>query len=251
MVEAQSFRIRPLEAANAFRAALRDPDDTEQAVRIVDALIGKSGVRMLERFLLSPGSRSLLAQERTLLEILRDRSALEAMPEGSLGRAYAAFMSREQLTADGLAEATKEVVGEVPETDDVYVWFLERFRDSHDLWHVLSGYGRDLLGEAALLAFTYAQSRMHGFGFLAAGLYLRTFLPGVPPGSPHLEKVKPRLRAMLRDGWRRGRAADWLPGQDWAALLPEPLAAVRRELSISEPVPYEPLRSVGAPVLAA
>jgi ubiquinone biosynthesis protein COQ4 len=247
MTEPHSFRLRPIEAARAFRASLRDPDDAEQFVRIVDALSGRSGLRMLERFLLLPGSRSLVREERTLFEVLSDRAALEALSEGSLGRAYAAFMSTEQLAPDGLVEATAQAVGDVPETDDVYVWFLERFRDSHDLWHVLTGYGRDLLGEAALLAFTHAQTRMHGFGFMAGGLYLRTLLPGLPPGAPPTENVRSRLRAMLRDGWRRGRAADWLPAQDWAALLPAPLTTVRERLAISEPVPYEPLRSVGAP----
>ena len=37
----------------------------------------------------------------------------------------------------------------------------------HDLWHVVTGYGRDELGEACLLAFTYAQNKNRGVGFIA------------------------------------------------------------------------------------
>ena len=36
-------------------------------------------------------------------------------------------------------------------------WMGERLRDIHDLFHVITGYGRDALGELCLLAFTNAQ----------------------------------------------------------------------------------------------
>ena len=53
-----------------------------------------------------------------------------------------------------------------------YAWFFRRVRDLHDLWHVLTGYGRDPLGEVCLLAFTYAQTRLTGLGAIA---FLGTF----------------------------------------------------------------------------
>jgi ubiquinone biosynthesis protein COQ4 len=33
----------------------------------------------------------------------------------------------------------------------------------HDIWHVLTGYRRDALGEACLVAFSYAQTRGLGW----------------------------------------------------------------------------------------
>ena len=66
-------------------------------------------------------------------------------------------------TADGLVEASQ--------TDDFIQdpelrLFGERMRDSHDLWHVVTGYGRDTFGEACLLAFTYAQTQNRGLGII-------------------------------------------------------------------------------------
>ena len=206
---------------------------------------------MLERFGALPGSRAIVAREHPIRVVLEDRDALAAMPVGSLGRTYFNFTTAEQITADGLVEAAREATGlDAADAGDLYGWYMERFRDTHDLWHVLTGYGRDLLGEAALLSFSYAQSRHHGFGFIVAAVYLRTYFPGSPTPVLGVAGVKKRARAMIRGGWRRGRAAEWLPGEDWEALLPEPVDTLRRRLRISEPVAYEPARSVGAPALA-
>ena len=39
-------------------------------------------------------------------------------------------------------------------------------RDQHDLWHTLTGYRGDLLGKTDMLAFTFAQVKHPGVGFL-------------------------------------------------------------------------------------
>jgi ubiquinone biosynthesis protein COQ4 len=114
---------------------------------------------------------------------------------------------------------------------------MERLRDMHDLWHVVSGYGRDLVGEASLLTFTFAQTWNPGVGFIAAVAYLRI---GDVPGA----------RGLLREAFRRGRRAAWLPGEDWEALLALPLDEVRSRLRVGRPPCYEGVRSTGAPTLA-
>ena len=98
-------------------------------------------------------------------------------------------------------------------------------------------YGRDLIGEASLLAFTYAQTRNRGIGFIVAVAYWRA--------GGDLRSA----RAVMRRAWWRGRPAAWLPGQDWERLLARPLAEVRRELRLGEAATYTELRSEGAPVL--
>ena len=45
--------------------------------------------------------------------------------------------------------------------------YVTRVRDMHDLWHVITGYGRDGLGEGCLVAFSYAQTRSLGFAAIA------------------------------------------------------------------------------------
>jgi len=85
-----------------------DNDDTTQVFKIVDALRGRSDLRNVERMRGSAIGRAILAERRSLLDVLANRERLRALPEGSLGRIYLAFMEREGLTADGLAAAADE-----------------------------------------------------------------------------------------------------------------------------------------------
>lgn len=228
-------RIRPFEALRAIRVLLRNPDDTGQVFRIIDALSGRAGERTFRRFAADPTGARILAERRSLLAILSDRAALSALPEGTLGRTYADFVGREQLSADGLVEASLEDQGRSPEGSDERL-FQDRIRDMHDLWHVVTGYGRDLFGETALLAFSFAQTLNPGVGFIVAvGL---------------LKAETAEERRLIVAAFRRGRRAAWLPASDWEALLARPLADVRRDLHVGEPPRYAGVRSAAAPQLA-
>jgi ubiquinone biosynthesis protein COQ4 len=219
----------------AMRALLRDPDDTAQVFRIVEALSGRTGERTFARFRQSPTGVRILQERRNLLKTLEDRAALLALPPGSLGRSYAEFVAREQISADGLVDASRARSG-VADPDRQLVF--DRLRDMHDLWHVVTGYGRDLVGEAALLAFSFAQTRNPGIGFIVA----------VALGKARGNR---EFRRLLIGGWRRGRRAEWLPAADWEALLPLPLEEVRARLGVLAAPRYEGVRSAGAPALAA
>jgi ubiquinone biosynthesis protein COQ4 len=232
-------RIRPLEAWRALRELFRNPDDTKQVFRIIDALSGRAGERMFERFRRTGTGERILAERRSLLGVLSDREALLALPEGSLGRAYADFTAREEISADGLVAASVEG-GRRFDLGEQRGLFGERLRDMHDLWHVVTGYGRDLLGEAALLAFSYAQTRNRGIGFIVAMAWWRA---RGADGKP--------FRDLLAGGYRRGREAAWLPAADWEALLARPLDEVRRELRVGPLPEYVQVRSAGAPQLAS
>ena len=67
-------------------------------------------------------------------------------------------MLEENLLAGGLEKANAQSLQ--PEiTNPVLKLFAAGQRDMHDLRHVVTGYGRDELGEACLLAFNYAQNK--------------------------------------------------------------------------------------------
>lgn len=234
MTAKRSQRIRPLDAYRAWKKLSADPDRTEYVFEIISALSGRSGERQFRRFAKTDTGRRILAEERDLLSTLSDREALRALPEGSLGHSYAAFMDAEQISADGLVDASESADRE-HHPDPHVDRFFRRLRDAHDVWHVVSGYGRDLRGEATLLSFTFAQERNPGIGFIVAMIYLRG---------------EAEERRMLRDGYRRGKQAAWLPAADWEALLPLPLDTVREQLEVGPPPVYEAVRSEGAPALA-
>jgi ubiquinone biosynthesis protein COQ4 len=111
---ADPFRYRPAEAVRAVRALLQDPEDTEKVFVVVRALSGKSLIRGFNRFAGTATGRAILAENRQLIETLRDRAHLAALPPDSLGRAYLRFMETENISADGLVDASE--TGQLPES---------------------------------------------------------------------------------------------------------------------------------------
>jgi ubiquinone biosynthesis protein COQ4 len=210
---------------------LANPDDTIQAFEIFDALDRTVEERAFQRFVADPVGRRLLAERPSLADALTDRAALGALPVESFGRAYLAYLDANRFHPLGLLnlkttlEAKLRAEGSPrPTLDAARAWFRDRSILTHDLFHVLTGYGTDDLGEAALLPFSWAQAGGVANGFLVAGVAVRgTLLVG--PSFPHY----------LFEAWRRGRRASWLPALPYEALLPEPLALVQRAAGIPPP----------------
>lgn len=207
----------------ALRLLVANPDRTEHVFELIQALGGDGGEKRFQRFARDPEGIRLLEERPSLLTRLGDRAALGALPEGSLGNAYARFMNAGGIDAEGLVEAAAAVPKE-GDLDPDRRWFFDRLRDQHDLWHVLTGYGRDLAGEAALLSFTHAQNGNRGIG----AIVLTAAWRGPKTLDCHWQ------RYLLRC-WRRGRRAVPLERQRWEDLLPRPLAEVRRELQVEDP----------------
>lgn len=224
---AETSRMRPAMAWRALRQLVNDPEDTPRVFEVIRALAGPSQVRGLRRFRRSETGKRILAEQIDLLDTLHDRHALAALPKGTLGRAYHDFIYGESLTADGLVEASIE------NDDNAYSYsdpdlrrFSERMRDQHDLWHTVTGYGRDPFGEACLLAFTYAQTRNRGVGVIVLVAAWLARSDGLVA-----------WRALWK-AFQNGRHASWLPEQDWEAMLKLPLADVRRQLALPQPWAY-------------
>ncbi len=222
-------RYRPLVALRALRTLLRDKEDTAQVFRIIDALGGPAFEKLYRRFRAQPNALAILERPRSLCDVLLDRAYLATLPEGSLGRDYLAFVEREQITADGLVAASDEGHDSDRSTvDPMMRRFGERLRDSHDLYHVLGQYGRDGMGELCVLAFTHGISGNPGI--------LLVILGGLSKFRQELPEQ--RTAAMAWQAWKIGRAATFLPGADWEALLPLPTGEVRRQLNIGVPTLY-------------
>jgi ubiquinone biosynthesis protein COQ4 len=221
-----------------MEALSANPDDTAQAIRAIAAMSGNSPERCFRRFRKSQQGERILREKRELYDVLSDLGGLGAMPEGSLGRAIWDFYTVEQISAQGLKGASEDAVGEGGffAGDDDRARFGRRLREMHDVFHVLTGYGRDVRGEIACLSFSFAQTKNTGIGYLA----LRV-LRGAGWSS--------EMGRLIRQAFWRGRRAEWLVDQDWEALLPLPLEQVREELGVGPAPDYEPVRSAGAPAL--
>lgn len=222
-------KVRFRDALKALNALFANPEDTAQVFRVVEALSGGHAERMLARFRSAPGGRDLLRERPEVIERLVDRASLAKLPDGSLGRKYLEFLDSEGITAEGLKKASIAGRNANRHATDDEAFLKDRMRDTHDLWHVVTGYKGDLIGEASLLAFIFAQTRNPGIGFIAGAALVR--------GN------EPKVRALILRGFLRGARAVWLPPVKWEKLLALPLDEVRRQLRIGSPPDYVPFRA--------
>jgi len=207
----------------AMRALIADSQRTDLAFEVIDALSGSSFERSFQRFRDHPAGRRLLDERPSLLATLSDRRALENLPAGSFGRAYATFITSADLSPEGLvaAEAAAAARHPRPPLDADREFFADRMRDMHDLWHVLTGYGMDEAGEAALLAFNLGHVPNLGMGLIVGASAV------IGP-----KDVRLSFQRYLLQAWRRGRSTPMLSVAAYERLLAQPLDDVRQLLGI-------------------
>jgi ubiquinone biosynthesis protein COQ4 len=217
-------------ALRALKKLLADKDDTGEVFEIMRALNGASTRDGYLRLIASAEGGRIAYERAELAPLLADRAWLTTLPENSLGAAYARFTANASITPQGLVDVSSQVMTDM---EHPVAWFGRRTRDAHDLWHVLTGYGTDSLGEASLVAFSYAQTRSLGWAFIAVGAALKSRSARQPDGT----QPYPYARTIL-EGYRRGRRAAWFAGHDYRALLPLPLEDARARLGLTAPTLY-------------
>ena len=220
-------RIRnPLRVARALWRVTQDLSRTEDAA-IVQITFARS--RRFARFAQWDQVAKQLSSDPRIDQVLKDRprlgwidiDALSQLPEGTLGRTFADHM--------GAKELDPNLVEPLP-VDSPGSFVLAHFGETHDIWHLVTGYGMDELGEASLIGFYSAQfGQAPHFALLLGILFLNTafFRPA---------DFRRRMDA-LTVGWEAGKSADSLFGRDWAGLWDTPICEVRESLGVkAEPV---------------
>ncbi len=214
-------------AFRAIRKLLANGDDTTQVFLIMRALNGSAASKNFARLMKIPGGPRQIYRRVELAERFSDPAFIASFAPGTLGAAYRAFLEATGYSAAGLAEVSN--LDREPLVEHPYAWFGRRTRDIHDVWHVLSGYRADeTLGEAALVAFSYAQTGGLGWAFIAVAASLKNL---------RATRNTAFARAVI-EGYRNGRKAKWLLGEDYETLMHEPLEAARARLGIAEPIAY-------------
>ncbi|MEL6486452.1 MAG: Coq4 family protein [Pseudomonadota bacterium] len=221
-------RYSAMRALKNFRLLMKDKEDTTLVFKIFESLQPKDSMERVERLMMSQRGEALRHSEPNLPEILDDHAELRKTPKGSLGHAYCDFMEAEGLTAAGLV-AESDALGR-PKYPDLAQWFFERSRDTHDLFHVLTGYGRDALGEQCVLLFTHGQSPSQGHLLIGYAGSLNIKLQAKGSKAP--------IMGAVNQAKRTGKGAKVLMEQPIRELLKQPLDEVRAALNIPEPTRY-------------
>lgn len=227
--ERKTSRFRPLKALHHFRRLVADKEDTEQVFHIIEATKGRRSHRQAWAFVGSAEGQRFLREEVDIPAMLDDHARWADCGPNSVAAHYIAFMKREGLSAAGLVAESNKWQPPHERPQDLTQWYFDRLRDTHDLFHVLTGYGRDALGETSLLAFSYEQNHNLGILFIAYA------------GARQIRKVsgtRAPVFAAIREGRALGRAAAHIAHQDIAALMAEDIDAARARLGIGKPVVY-------------
>ena len=155
----------------------KDKEDTSEVFRFFDHLPWVDVDKTVAAFLSTDEGKRVFETEPFLPDILDDHETLRRdYPEGSLAHAYCDYMETDGLSAAGLVAEFEEFRLEGGRPDEQIEWYIDRLRDTHDLLHLLSGIGRDTLGEATLGAYVFGQRPSHGHLILgvAGSLVMKT-----------------------------------------------------------------------------
>lgn len=221
--------FRPLKVLHHFGKLVDDKEDTEQVFHIIEATKGRRSHAQARDFIRSPEGQRFLADGVDIPAMLDDHARWADCAPNSVAAHYIAFMKREGLSAAGLVAESHRWAPPESLPRDQTQWYFDRLRDTHDLFHVLTGYGRDALGEVSLLGFTYEQNHNTGILFIAYA------------GARQIKKVsgtKAPLFAAIKEGRKLGRAAAKIAHQDIAALMREDIDEARTRLGIGKPEVY-------------
>ena len=216
-------------ALHHFRELIKDKENTAEVAPIFEALPWRGVYEAAISFLSTERGQALRKSEPSLVEILDDHESLRKLPQGTLAHVYCDFMEREGLSAQGLVDELDKYRRPDQYFNDQADWYFRRMRDTHDLMHILSGFGRDALGEQCVLAFTYSQQPALANLFLGyAGAY----------EIKRRMKTKAPIFGAVREAQRMGRACPRLIEQPILELLAKPLDELRAELGIVSPHYY-------------
>ena len=222
--------VRWRRALVALARVMTDPQQTDQVLVFSNLANAKQRDKRLQQFF-SDERGGRLYRERRAIDSRTDLDALAQLPAGTLGHAYAAFLDAHGLTPDVFDGRPADV------RDDRAAYVIQRLRQTHDLWHVVTNAETDPAGEVALQAFTFAQLNNPSSGILAALGTLRTVR--------HAREI---VRDVI-DMYRLGRDAEPLAVFPWEDHWATPLTEVRRLLKL--PQNPRPIGGYTAELMAA
>ena len=198
----------------------RDLTNTHEAA-IVE--IGFSRSRLGRRFARWEQVASELSTDAVIARSIANRhrigpidlTALAAMPTGTLGPVFGAHCQTKGLDPNLVL---------LPADSDADFVMAHMF-ESHDIWHVVTGWGNDEVGEIGLGGFYLAQMKLPLVALMLALILINTIVR--QPTT-----LGARMDALVA-GYQMGKASPLLFGTRWDQMWNVPLVEVRQTFDIS------------------
>ncbi|HEX8437223.1 Coq4 family protein [Archangium sp.] len=211
--ENASLLTRLRTAWQALEVLKRDASDPVYGPLFNECLdidVYKSLVRTFSR---SEEGRRLLSERPSLRAGDLDLEALEKLPSGTLGRELMRYFQDNNIQPFPTTQ---------PVTTDLQ-YIGKRVRETHDLFHVVTGYKTDVVGEMELQA------------FILGNLHLPTAVLILLFSSRDLHKRVPQFdageyRRRLWAAFRRGGRSRHFASFPWESHWETPVAQLRQQL---------------------
>jgi ubiquinone biosynthesis protein COQ4 len=191
-----------------------DPSRADATPDIEDGMINLKATQLAIDYVKTLPGVAEIVQEKYLAPP-PNLVALKRCPEGSLGYSFAHYIQETGFDPNYYRS--------LPITDETR-YILTRLRQTHDIWHLITGLGSSVKGELGLQAFCLAQIRIPLPVLLIAGGLLRTLLSAPEELGEVLEQIA--------IGYRMGSQAKPLLAQKWEEHWAKPLTEWRQELNL-------------------
>lgn len=216
------FSIRWKEAAKLALTILKDHTKTQHILALAHALNGPALKRSYERLLTTQEGGEIACNMPEFTDLY---SKLPECPEGSVGHTLLTSQKYSLETVIKYSQRGKRNRMWI-NMKHPYVWMARRYRDTHDLFHTLTGYKMDTFGEASLTAFSYAQTGALQWGFLVLVGFVKV-------------KLHPLKVASILEAFYHGKKAKWILGENFETMIYEDLEECRKRLKIRKARFYE------------
>lgn len=161
--------LRSTLAAKSAFGALRDPTRQDLVAAVNEIVLAQSTLNRLHRLMLSStDGRKLLRNQPRITSKTLSKYTQSNVHKNTLGFQYALFMLEEELSADSRTPV-KHIVGH-PELGYV----MQRYRDVHDILHVLLGIPTTFAGEVVVKWFEWMHYGLEGAAMAALTGPIRT-----------------------------------------------------------------------------
>ena len=208
-------RLQSLRLLASLATFLKNPGSLDSVFAVANSVKDSPLAEQMKRHLLIHPQFSALVKEGWRPKAI-DLSELQTLPDGTLGRCYADQLISQGITPDALIDPS-------PVSNDAD-YITHRLRETHDIIHVLTGFGIDGDSELGLQGFNLAQTRSP----LAVMLIFGGMLAALQDDEP----LAPMLRAMAR-GFQLGLDADLVIAHKLEEGWDRPLQDWRQELRLA------------------
>lgn len=178
-------------ARQCLEVLKRDPTNPTAGQTFNLSLNGNRYASLVQQLQRSNEGRRMLSERPSLQGKELDLAALERLPEGTLGHELARYFRDNTISP---FETTLEI-------KDSIDFLSKRYRETHDLLHVLTGYATDVMGEMELQAYVLGNLGLRTAAFILLTSTLR-HVKAPQPGVGRSEYLR-RVWA----AYHRGRAS--------------------------------------------